>query len=132
MSKLGSFFRPSGNAYSLWSQHMISWSSGIELAPYLGLYGDYYFSGDDASVVGLTTVPLSQGWSARATGGFAATFANGARLGAGGEFGGFSGAGHIWTMSVRGSCRSDMRCSCAQRPCAKAGVGGSFFTGLRN
>jgi hypothetical protein len=36
----------------------LAWSSTTNLAPYLGLYGDYYFSRDDATTVGLTTVPL--------------------------------------------------------------------------
>ena len=49
----------------------LAWSSTTNLAPYLGLYGDYYFSRDDATTVGLTTVPLLQGWSGRVTGGMA-------------------------------------------------------------
>ena len=73
------------------------------LAPYLGLYGDYYFSRDDATTVGLTTVPLLQGWSGRATGGVAMTFGRGAQLSAGGEYGGIGSDTHIWTWRVRGS-----------------------------
>jgi hypothetical protein len=64
-----------------------AWTSSVALSPYAGLYADYYFSRDDAQTVGLTTVPLLQGWSARLTGGVAATFAGGASLGAGGELG---------------------------------------------
>jgi hypothetical protein len=44
----------------------------VALSPYAGLYADYYFSKDDAQTAGLTTVPLLQGFSARATGGVAA------------------------------------------------------------
>ena len=45
------------------------------IAPYIGLYGDYYFSKDDATTVpGLTTVPLLQGGAARATGGLTLNF----------------------------------------------------------
>ena len=80
-----------------------TWSSAMNLAPYAGLYGDYYFSHDDAMTAGLTTVPLLHGWSARATGGVAATFAGGSQLSAGGEYGGIGGAERIWTWRARGS-----------------------------
>jgi hypothetical protein len=69
--------------------------SGFDLVPYAGLYGDYYFSGDDAVTAGLTTAPLLQGWSARATAGAAAAFANG-------EFSGLGGNTHIWSWTLRG------------------------------
>lgn len=80
-----------------------AWTSTIDLAPYAGLYGDYYFSWDNALATGLTTVPLLQGWSARVTGGIAATFAGGARLSAGGEYAGIGDSTHIWTWQARGS-----------------------------
>jgi hypothetical protein len=79
-----------------------AWSSTTNVAPYLGVYGDYYFSRDDAATTGLTTVPLLQGWSGRATGGVAMTFGRGA-LSAGGEYGGIGSSYHIWTWRVRGS-----------------------------
>jgi Autotransporter beta-domain len=79
-----------------------AWSSTVALSPYAGLYADYYFSRDDAQTVGLTTVPLLQGFSARMTGGIEATFAGGASLGAGGEFGGIGSDNHIWTWTARG------------------------------
>jgi hypothetical protein len=41
-------------------------------------------------------------FSARATGGVAASFAGGATLGAGGEIGGIGSATHIWTWTARG------------------------------
>ena len=78
-----------------------AWVNGVNLAPYAGLYGDYYFSSDNASFVG-TTVPLLQGWSARAIGGVAVTFANGAQLSTGGELGGLGSANHFWTWRMRG------------------------------
>jgi hypothetical protein len=65
-----------------------------------GFTADYYFSKDDAQTAGLTTVPLLQGLSAHVTGGVAASFAGGATLGAGGEFGGIGSATHIWTWTV--------------------------------
>ena len=61
-----------------------------------------YFSRDDATIVGLTTVPLLQGWSGRATGGVAMTFGRGA-LSAGGEYAGIGSDFHIWTGRVRGT-----------------------------
>jgi len=82
-------------------------SSSVALSPYAGLYADYYFSHDDAQTAGLTTVPLLQGFSARVTGGVAASFAGGATLGAGGEFGGIGSATHIWTWTARGRIRFD-------------------------
>lgn len=81
----------------------VAWSSTVNLVPYAGLYGDYYFSRDDAIDTGLTTVPLLQGWSARATGGLSMTFVRGAQLSAGGEYGGIGGNTHIWTWRMSGS-----------------------------
>jgi subtilase family protein/Big-like domain-containing protein/IPT/TIG domain-containing protein len=80
-----------------------AWTSTLNLAPYVGLYGDYYFSTDDAATAGLTTVPLLQGWSARATAGMAMTFSNSALVSLGGEYGGLGSDTHIWTWRVRGS-----------------------------
>jgi outer membrane autotransporter protein len=80
-----------------------AWTSTVALLPYAGLYADYYFSQDDAQTVGLTTVPLLQGFAARVTGGVSAKFANGASLGAGGELGGIGLSTHIWTWTARGS-----------------------------
>jgi Subtilase family/Bacterial Ig-like domain (group 3)/Autotransporter beta-domain len=74
-----------------------------ELAPYVGFYGDYYFSMDDATVVGLTNVPLLQGWSGRATAGVDLTFAGGASVSVGSEYGGIGADYQIWTWRVRGS-----------------------------
>ena len=79
------------------------WSSVMNLAPYAGFYGDYYFSRDNALVTGLTTVPLLQGWSARAAGGIAMAFGRSAQLALGGEYGGIGSSTHIWTWRARGS-----------------------------
>ena len=81
----------------------LGWSNTTNLAPYVGLYGDYYFSRDDATTVGLPTVPLLQGWSGRATGGLTMAFGGGAQLSVGGEYGGIGSDIHIWTLRVRGS-----------------------------
>jgi hypothetical protein len=77
-------------------------TSSVALAPYAGLYADYYFSRDDGPTDNMTTLLLLQGWSARLTGGVTATLPGGASLGAGGEFGGIGSVNHIWTWTVRG------------------------------
>jgi hypothetical protein len=79
-----------------------AWTTAVDLAPYVGLYGDYYFTGE-AAAAGLTTTPLLQGWGARTIGGFAAVFRGGAQLSAGGEYAGIGGNTQIWTWTVRGS-----------------------------
>ncbi|WP_152647859.1 IPT/TIG domain-containing protein, partial [Rhodopseudomonas palustris] len=77
----------------------LAWTSTTLLVPYLGLYGDYYFNADDA-----TAIPTRfDGWSARATGGVAARFGNGAQLAAGLERGGIGGNFALWTYRVRAS-----------------------------
>jgi hypothetical protein len=85
-----------------------AWKDGIELAPYAGLYGDYYFNQDDATAiiaaggVPLASTPLLQGWSARATMGLGARFASGATVGIGGELGGIGSDFQIWTFKAKG------------------------------
>jgi hypothetical protein len=74
----------------------------VSLTPYVGLYGDYYFSKDNATTDGLTTVPILQGWAARTTAGLITTFSNGAQLAVGSEFSGVGSAAEFWTLSVRG------------------------------
>ncbi len=125
-------FEPSAQVYALWEQenaytdslgtlqaghnfdtgrasaglklsHLIPAGPGA-LAPYLGIYGDYYFSKDDASIpAGLTSVPLLQGGGARATGGLTAIFGGGAQLSVGGEFSGLAHDTYIWNLQVRGA-----------------------------
>jgi hypothetical protein len=98
--------RASGGAKLIYP---MAWTSTITLAPYAGLYGDYYFNGDDAapvSIIGsvpLASTPLLAGWSARATGGFSATFTDGATVAIGAELGGIGGPIQIWTFRGRGS-----------------------------
>jgi hypothetical protein len=83
--------------------HPWAWSSTLNLGPYAGLYADYYFSREDSGTVGLTTVPLLQGWSARVTGGLSIAFKNGATVNVGAEFGGLGSDTQIWTFTARGS-----------------------------
>jgi hypothetical protein len=85
----------------------IAWTSSMTLVPYLGLYGDYYFSADDVpallGTVPLASTPILHGWSARATTGLGARFSNGAAVLLGGEFGGIGSNTQIWTVRARGS-----------------------------
>jgi hypothetical protein len=80
------------------------WSSTINLAPYVGVYGDYYFSSSNAAVAGVPTLPLQlQGWSARFTSGVTMKFANGGLISLGGELGGIGGNTTVWTYRLQGS-----------------------------
>ncbi len=81
-------------------------TDGAMLAPYLGVYGDYYFSRDDAAALGVSGIPVNptlvlEGWSARVTGGLNARLAGGTMLGLGAEYGGLGGTARIWTFSAR-------------------------------
>ena len=83
------------------------WIDGLLLAPYLGLYGDYYFTQDDATAilaagdVPLASVPLLQGWSARVTGGVGTKLPGGATLGIGAQYGGIGSNTQIWTITAK-------------------------------
>jgi hypothetical protein len=72
----------------------------MTVAPYAGIYADYYFSKDDATAILLPT-ELIQGWSARVTSGVSVGFVGGAKLSVGGEVGGL-GSGEFTVWSVRG------------------------------
>ncbi|WP_424630519.1 Ig-like domain repeat protein [Bradyrhizobium sp. SYSU BS000235] len=85
----------------------IAWSSTIAIAPYLGLYGDYYFNSDNAlaaaAVSGLPGAVVLDGFSARAIGGVTAKFADGGQLALGTEFSGIGGNASIWIYRARAS-----------------------------
>ncbi|TWB07103.1 Ig-like domain-containing protein [Bradyrhizobium stylosanthis] len=86
----------------------VAWLSRATVTPYVGLYGDYYFNGDTAAASALAaaaTPPafLLDGWSARATGGFAARYDNGAQIAVGVERGGIGGDVGLWTYRARAS-----------------------------
>jgi hypothetical protein len=85
----------------------VAWTSTVALAPYVGLYGDYYFNTDDAALLAVApAIPVTtvlDGWSARAIGGVAAKFANGAQVAVGGERSGIGGNFSIWTYRARAS-----------------------------
>jgi hypothetical protein len=84
-------------------------SAVVMLAPYAGFYADYYFTGDDAAAsalagaVPLASVPLLDGWSARAMGGVVAHLGNEATVALGAELGGIGSNLQIWTFRGRAS-----------------------------
>jgi hypothetical protein len=84
-----------------------AWDSGVKIAPYAGLFGDYYFNRDNAAATAtLAAVPIPlvlDGWSARATAGIVASLASGAQLEVGGERSGIGGNFAIWTYRARAS-----------------------------
>jgi outer membrane autotransporter protein len=85
----------------------VAWTETIALTPYLGVYGDYYFTQDDAAEIAaagalpLASTPLLDGWSARLAGGLATRFASGAGVAVGGELGGIGSDVRIWTFRAR-------------------------------
>jgi Autotransporter beta-domain/Bacterial Ig-like domain (group 3)/Putative Ig domain len=83
----------------------LEWSTAsVALAPYAGIYGDYYFTGNSATIAGVPTPALLlQGWSARATAGLDMKFRNGGVISLGGEFGGIGSNTSLWTYKASGS-----------------------------
>ncbi len=82
------------------------WTSTVALAPYAGVFGDYYFTGNNAAVAGVPTPALLlQGWSARFAAGLNMKFRNGGVISVGGELGGIGSNTNstIWTYKARGS-----------------------------
>ncbi len=81
----------------------LAWSATTSLAPYFGVYGDYYFNSDSAGAPAAAAIPfiVMDGWSARAVGGLTATFGNGAQLAVGGERSGIGGNFSLWTYKAR-------------------------------
>jgi uncharacterized repeat protein (TIGR01451 family) len=85
------------------------WSESLALAPYVGLYGDYYFTYDNAADLSsadtspLASTPLLDGCSARVTGGLAAKLAGGSSIGLEAELGGIGSDVAIWTFRARGN-----------------------------
>jgi hypothetical protein len=69
----------------------------------VGLYGDYYYSKDNAPNPGLTTILLLQGGGVRATGGITTAFLGGPQLSLGGEYSRIGTDTQIWTLRMRGN-----------------------------
>jgi hypothetical protein len=85
----------------------IASSRTLARAPYVGLYGDYYFNSDNATAAvaasGLPAAIVLDGWSARATGGIAAKFGDGGQIAVGAERAGIGGSFGFWTYRARAS-----------------------------
>jgi hypothetical protein len=73
------------------------------VTPYIGLYGDYYFSLDTGAALTPGAIPflVVDGWSARAIGGLSARFGAGAQAELGVERGGLGGNFAAWTYRAR-------------------------------
>ncbi len=78
-------------------------SPNLNVAPYVGLYGDYYFATHPATVLsGVPFIGIADGWSGRLTAG--AMFTNGRvgpSLSLGGELGGLGAGYKTWTLSAQ-------------------------------
>jgi hypothetical protein len=84
----------------------LAWSSTVALAPYVGVYSDYYFNTDSATAVvgsGIPAAVVLDGWSARANGGVTAKFGGGAQLSVGAERSGIGDSFGFWTYRARAS-----------------------------
>jgi hypothetical protein len=134
---LGFTFEPSATVYALWENegayvdslgtqqashdfstgrasagmkaiYPFAWTDAITLAPYAGIYCDYYFNQDNAAAivaaggVPLASTPLLDGWSARVTAGLGAKLAGGAMIGVGAEYGGIGANFQTWTVKAKG------------------------------
>ena len=83
-------------------------NDGTKVAPYVGLYADYYFTRDDATasaspaaIAGINNEML-KGWSARVASGIGVNTLGGISASLGGEFGGIGSSGNFNAWSVRG------------------------------
>lgn len=75
----------------------------MTISPFVGLYGDWRFSSDNAVASGTTIVGIGNGLSGRATSGVLFTGRSGASVVIGGEYGGIGADYKIWSGNVRGS-----------------------------
>ncbi|MBN8943188.1 MAG: Ig-like domain repeat protein [Rhizobiales bacterium] len=76
-----------------------AYSPVVTLIPSLGLYGDYYFSGDSAAALNSTgTAAIVDGWSARLAAGLGLSIAGGAKMSIDGELGGLGSTTRRWTV----------------------------------
>jgi hypothetical protein len=75
------------------------WVAGV--APYLGFYGDWRFSSDNALPAAAPFTGIGDGWSARVTGGLNMRVFTTGSLALGGEYGGIGADYKLWTGNVR-------------------------------
>jgi len=79
--------------------YLSAWSKTVTIAPYMGIYADYYFTKDDAEPTSFLPEFL-HGFSTRFISGIALKKSDGTYLALGGELGGLGSDVTIW--SVRG------------------------------
>ena len=78
------------------------WMRGdVQIAPYVGLYGDYRFSSDAAVPVGQPVLWIGDGLSGRVTGGVTAGKTGGGSVAIGGELGGLGANYNVWSLNGR-------------------------------
>jgi hypothetical protein len=78
----------------------MAWSLTTALTPYLGLYGDYYFSSNNGGTV-LLPSQFIHGGAGRVIGGVGSRFDNGVKLSVGAEYGGIGNNFQNWTVMGR-------------------------------
>jgi outer membrane autotransporter protein len=76
-------------------------SGGWTISPYVGLYGDWRFSADDALPTGTPVANIGKGWSGRVTTGLSASAKSGCTISLGGEYGGLGANFKIWSGNIR-------------------------------
>jgi hypothetical protein len=88
---------------SLGDKLIYPWAAGgMRIAPYIGLYGDWRFSTDNALPVAVPYVGIKDGWSARATAGVTMKpGAGGATVSLGGEVFGLGAGYDVWSVNAR-------------------------------
>ena len=80
----------------------VALDTGGKFVPFVGIYGDYYFSDDEAAATLTFDDVIDDGWSARFTGGFSFSMPSGVVASLSGEVGGV-GAGGAQHVSGRAS-----------------------------
>jgi hypothetical protein len=76
-------------------------TSNARISPYVGLYGDWRFSSDNALPVGQPLVGIKNGWSGRVTTGITTTMSSGLAVSVGGELGGLGAGYEVWSANAR-------------------------------
>jgi hypothetical protein len=93
---------PAGASTGVKAAYPWLWSDTTRIVPFAGIYADYYFNTDDATVP-FTNLPTEvlHGWSARVTSGVSMTFTGGARVSVDAELGGIGSDFKFWTARGR-------------------------------
>jgi hypothetical protein len=73
----------------------------VQIMPYVGFYGDYRFSSDNALPAGSPIVGIGDGWSGRVTSGISFAHRLGMSVSLGGEYAGIGGIYKVWSGNAR-------------------------------